>query len=188
MRACGFSSLRSGLDQREWREHVGAVDLFEHVERVVEQLRLRARTEDARVVDERVEAAGFACRLGELLAMFRVGNVAGDGDDARGPDSSARALSRSSRAAGVDDQGPAVLGQSAGEREAEAAGGARDERRAIHDSPVISYSSNSCLNTMYRCDRRRETSGGTVFGLYFGTARIRASARDGFWLVRRYRC
>jgi hypothetical protein len=25
---------------------------------------------------------------------------------------------------------------------------------------------------MYRYDRRRETSGGTVFGLYFGTARL----------------
>jgi hypothetical protein len=31
------------------------------------------------------------------------------------------------------------------------------------------------LNTMYRSDRLQETSGGTVFSLYFGTARLQAS-------------
>src|SRR5215212_2472029 len=39
------------------------------------------------------------------------------------------------------------------------------------DFPVISYASWSCLNTMYLSCRRREPSGGTVFGLYFGTGK-----------------
>jgi hypothetical protein len=34
------------------------------------------------------------------------------------------------------------------------------------DCPVISRSSQSWLNTMYRSRRRRETSVGTVFSLY----------------------
>ena len=35
------------LDQRERREHVDAVDVLEHVERVVGERRLRARAEHA---------------------------------------------------------------------------------------------------------------------------------------------
>jgi hypothetical protein len=45
------------------------------------------------------------------------------------------------------------------------------------DSPLISYASSFCLNTMYRSVPRRETSGGTVFGLYLGTVRLLATGQ-----------
>ena len=65
--------VSDGLDQRERRDGVGAVDLFERVERVVEEGWLRAGAKDARVVDEGVQAADVACRttlnvVGDLVA------------------------------------------------------------------------------------------------------------------------
>src|ERR687886_2811904 len=68
------------LDERERRDGVDVVYLLQRVERIVEQLRLRAGTEDARVVDERVQATGVPRGPGDRPAVFLVGYVAGDGD------------------------------------------------------------------------------------------------------------
>ena len=51
MRAPGFSCVAHGLEQRQRRDHIGPVDLLQHVERVIQQARLRAGAEDAGVVD-----------------------------------------------------------------------------------------------------------------------------------------
>ena len=58
------------------RDDVHAVDALEHVERVLRERRLRARPEQARVVDEQVEPPGGGSD--ERAPMARVGDVAGD--------------------------------------------------------------------------------------------------------------
>jgi hypothetical protein len=63
--------------------------------------------------------------------MFRLGNVSWDGDHARVPGQFGAGVLEGFLGAGVDDEGPTVPGQSAGERQAEAAGGACDDRCAI---------------------------------------------------------
>src|SRR5215213_5122134 len=70
------------LDEREGRERIRPVNLLEHVERVVEQGRLGARAEDARVVDERVKAANLAHRVRQRRPVLRVGDVSGYRDHA----------------------------------------------------------------------------------------------------------
>ena len=85
----------------------------------------RARAEDAGVVDQRVELA--AARLDQRGPVRRVGDVAGQRDDLRAlRELGARRLQRL-RAARVDDEPPAALGERAGQGAAEAAGGAGDE-------------------------------------------------------------
>ena len=68
------------LDERERRAGVDVVYLLQRIKRIVEQLRLRAGTEDARVVDQSVQATGVPHSLDERPAVFLVGYVAGDGD------------------------------------------------------------------------------------------------------------
>ena len=110
------------LDQRERREHVDAVDLLEHVERVVGERRLRARPEQRGVVDEQVELASRG--LDERVAVARIGDVAGDGG---GPGELRGGGLERPRLAGVDHEPPAALGEGPREREPEAAGGAGDD-------------------------------------------------------------
>ena len=118
-------AVQRELDQGERGEDVDAEDAREVVEGEVLQRRLGAGAEVAGVVDEQVDAV--ARGLDQLGAVGGVGDVAGDRDDlAQGAELGRGALQRAG-AAGVDDQAPAVAGQGAREREAEAAGGAGDD-------------------------------------------------------------
>src|SRR5215217_904205 len=126
-----FQCVPEYLDEREGREGVRPVDLFQHVERVVEHCGLRARAEDARVVDERVQAADLARRLRQGRPVLGVRNVSGDGaHTGTFGQPGAGALQRIF-APGVDDQSPALVGQGARQRQAQATRSAGDERRAL---------------------------------------------------------
>ena len=105
------------LDQRQRREHVDAVDLLEHVERVVGERRLRARPEQRRVVDEQVELASRG--LDERAAVARIGHVAGDGG---GPGELRGGGLERPRLAGVDHEPPAALGEGPGRARARGRG------------------------------------------------------------------
>ena len=95
------------LGQRERRDHVDLVHLAQRVERVVGQRRLRARPEDAGVVDQQVERRrGRLGRGDQGGPVRRVGDVAGHRARPRRAAASApRRGSSASRA--VDDEPPA---------------------------------------------------------------------------------
>ena len=123
--------IPDGLRERERSKYVDAVDPLQLTGRIVQQVWLRTRTEDARVVHQRVQAARFVRGDRKRPAVFLVRYVAGDGHDLGevrqfAVDGCLQVFS----VAGVQDQGPAVFGQSPGQREAKAAGGAGNERRA----------------------------------------------------------
>ena len=120
IRAPSLSRGKRELDERERREHVHLVDAPQLLERVVGERRQRARAEDAGVVDEQVDrlpAASTSARR-----CVGIGDVAAERDDA--VEAGRRALERVA-VARVDDEPPAALGESAGEREPEA----RETRR-----------------------------------------------------------
>ena len=105
------------LREPQRREDVHYVDPLELVERIVRQLRLRARAEDARVVHEQVEAAGRLRCGDERAAVPVVGDVARHDD---GAEVGGRALEVVG-AACVEHERPAIGGEGAGESEAEPA-------------------------------------------------------------------
>ena len=106
------------LGERERREHVDPVDALEHVERVAAERRLRARAEQAGVVDEQVDL--LAGGLDERAAVPVVGDVARERDDLGDRAELAGGALEVGGAAGVEHERPAALGERAGEREAEA--------------------------------------------------------------------
>ena len=116
IRACGSETRQRELDERERREHVRLVHAPQLLDGVSRQERQRARAEHAGVVDEEVDR--LAGRLHEPAAMVGIGDVARDRDHAGEPGD--RILERL-RPARVDGELPTALGQSAGEREPEAA-------------------------------------------------------------------
>ena len=114
------------LGERERGDHVDGVDALELGERVGVQGRLRARAEEAGVVDEEVDpVAGGG---DERLAVARVGDVAGQRVDGRALRQLRAGALEGVGAAGVDHEPVAAGGELAGEGEAEAARGAGDDR------------------------------------------------------------
>jgi hypothetical protein len=99
----------------------------EHIERVVCERGLGRRAEQARVVDEQVDAAELGRRGDQSRAVCAVGDIAGNGaHDARHPERFGRGA-QCGRIAGVDDEVPALARQRAGEGPAETTGGAGDD-------------------------------------------------------------
>ena len=75
-RRAGLQLAPQRLEHPQLGDHVVPVYSFQLLERVVEQSRLRARSEDAGVVDDRVQAAQRPCRLRQRPPVCRVGDVA----------------------------------------------------------------------------------------------------------------
>jgi hypothetical protein len=96
-------------------------------------------------VDERVQAAGVARGVGQILPVPGVRDAARDGGHPRNLGELGAGGFEVLFAAGVDDERPAVLGQPTGQREAEASGGAGDEGGAS-GLLVIRCASRSCLD------------------------------------------
>ena len=122
------------LEEPERRQDVDLVDPSERRERIVGERRLRARPEDAGVVDEQVDA-----RAGggdERQPVLGVGDVAGNRDDTgEAGDGVLECLG----ASGVDDEPPATLREGVSEGAAEAARGPGDDadRPACAARPVL---------------------------------------------------
>jgi hypothetical protein len=115
------------LGEPQGREDVDGVDLPQLLQRVVGQRGLGAGPEQAGVVDGDVEATGGGRRLGQGEAVFLAGHVAGPGDDGGELAQLGRHGLEGGRVTAVDDEVPPVGGQAAGQGEAQAPGGARDE-------------------------------------------------------------
>ena len=90
------------LNQRERRDDVHLVDPLELVERIVGERRLRARAEQARVVDQQVDL--LAGGLDERPTVLWVGEVAGDRDHALQPLRGRRGGSAPPRASTISRQ------------------------------------------------------------------------------------
>src|SRR5262245_43228546 len=98
------------LKKRKRRDDICAVDLFENIQRVVEQLRLRARPQDAGIIYYRVQATSRPRSVGERLAMRRVGDIAGDGGDLRVLRECGACVGERVGTARIDDQIPVAAG------------------------------------------------------------------------------
>ena len=133
----GGHARQRELDERERRDRVDGEDVLERRERVVGERGQRRRAERARVVDEQVErlARGFD----EPRAVLGVGDVAGDRDDVRGGGELRAGRFELVRAAGVEDEPPAALGERAGELEAETSRGAGDDGCLVHGATLRAH-------------------------------------------------
>ena len=124
---CDSQQWQRGLGEREGSDDVGLVDLSKHVERVVGEARLGRRPEHARVVHQQIEPAEGRRGVDQRTPVPAIGDVAGNGLHGRDrAELLCRRLERG-RAAGVHDEGPAIVGERSGESEAKAPGGAGDD-------------------------------------------------------------
>ena len=117
----GLEHVLQLLDHCERREHVRQEHLDQRLERIVEQRRLRARSERAGVVDDGVEPGVPAREHGERLAVFRIDDVAGDRGNVR---HACELVAYGAEAVGVsrgENEIPAARSEPAREREPEPA-------------------------------------------------------------------
>jgi hypothetical protein len=132
-RAVGHGRERK-LDQAQRCERVDLQDVLQDVERIGVERRLRARPEDARVVDEGVDSVAGGGDEGAAVAL--VGHVADQRGHVGVRGQLAAGCFERVGAASVDDQAPATGGEGAGERQTEAARGAGDDRGGCHGPTV----------------------------------------------------
>ena len=108
------------LRKRERRHQVDLEDVAQHVEGIVGERGLRARAEQAGVVDDRIDTAEPDRRLHQCPPMTGIGDVARDGDDGRDGAELLGGLGQRGRAPGVEHERPAVIGEPPCQGEAEA--------------------------------------------------------------------
>ena len=68
-----------GLNETKRRYDVGAINLFEQIERIIQQARLRTGTEDAGIVDQYVDAACGPGRYHQRAAVSPIRDIADKG-------------------------------------------------------------------------------------------------------------
>jgi hypothetical protein len=115
------------LEQRQGRKRVDGVHRLESLERVVSQMWLRARAENAGVVDGEVEAASLDGCAGDALAVPRVGHVTRDSGHRCAIDHLCRGGSETIGIAAVDDDVPSAADEFTGKRTAKTSRAAADE-------------------------------------------------------------
>jgi hypothetical protein len=86
--------------------------------------------EEAGVVDDGIEPTEGLGGQGKLLAMGRVGDVAGEGEHIGVGGEFLFGSFEGGGSAGIQEEGPARLGEGPGQGQAEATGGASDEGSA----------------------------------------------------------
>ena len=116
MAAPGDKSRQRFLHERQRREHVHLVDARKRRQRIGGERRLRARPEQARIVDEQVDPV--TRRLDERTTVLGIGDVARDRVDALEVGGGAPERIGSAR---IDDEPPSTFDERAYESEAEPA-------------------------------------------------------------------
>ena len=114
-RARGKSRQRI-LHERQRREDVHLVDVSKRRQRIGGERRLRARPEQARIVDDQIDPV--TRRLDDRTTVLRIGDVARDRVDALEVGDGALERIGSAR---VDDKAPSTIDERAYESEAEPA-------------------------------------------------------------------
>src|SRR5260370_1308747 len=147
--ACaGVQVVSNSLHKCKRRDHISAVDTFEHIERIIEQVWLRTGAEHARVIYESVQAASALRRFSKSLAMSCVCHITGNGNNpGQFCQVSARSFKRI-RTASINDECPVAPCEFTSERQAEAARSACNQGGTICScrhvcSPSIPWSSVS---------------------------------------------
>src|SRR5207245_1760499 len=130
---------------------VGTIDQLKHIKWVVEQSRLRAGTEHACIVQQRIQATHFSCSLSQPATMPGISHIASYSDYPRmARKFSASRLKRFSTSR-IDNQIPAQLSEPSSQRQTQTTRCPRNQGRprcicchSLHLFHQISWNTPCC--------------------------------------------